>query len=240
VGASAQGNLGSGGIHAGAGVSSGDHGASLSGTVGPSGLNGGMGVNAGSAGATANVGIGGGQQGPDGGVGASLGGNGTPAGGSTSSASPSVNGSGFSGVSSLGAPGQGLDSGTVASIAPTAPARSSVAGISLPESLWPYEHGTSADGWFRSIYLLKPLRTKTGTPLSVVQSCRNALVSGASLYGATQVDAAGAGRIARLKDGSLSAPVEARIVFQRGDRVQVRQARITCRLDARGRMLAMF
>jgi hypothetical protein len=247
VGASAQGNLGSGGLSAGAGVSSEGNGASVTGNVGPSGLSGGLGGNAGSAGATASASVGG-QQGSNAGVGASLGGNGTSAAGNTSSASSSGAGSEFSGAGSLGAsanagipsqgaPGQRPTAGSIASIAP---AMSALGGVNFPESLWPYESGASGGGWFRSIHLLKPLRVRPGTPLTIVQSCRNALVSGASSYGATQVDVASSGRTARLKDGSLSAPIEAKIVFQRGNRVQVRQARITCRLDARGRMLAMY
>lgn len=245
VGASAQGNLGSGGLSAGAGVSSEANGASVTGNVGPSGVSGGLGANAGSAGATASAG---GQQGSNAGVGASLGGNGTSAAGNTSSANLSGAGTGFSGAGSLGAsanagnpgqgaPGQRNTAGTIASIAP---AMSASGGVNFPESLWPYESGASGGGWFRSIHLLKPLRVRPGTPLAIVQSCRNALVSGASSYGATQVDVASSGRTARLKDGSLSAPIEARIVFQRGSRVQVRQARVTCRLDATGRMLAMY
>jgi hypothetical protein len=243
VGASAQGNLGTGGLSAGAGVSSGGNGASVSGNVGPSGLSGGPGGDARSAGATASAGIGG-QQGSSGAVGTGLGGTGTSASGSGlsgagslgTSASASANG----GTPGQGAPGQGHTAGPIASIAPTALATSSSAGITLPGSLWPHESGASDGGWFRGIHVLKPLRARPGTPLAVVQSCRNALVSGASSYGAIQVDVASAGRTARLKDGNLSAPVEARIVFQRGNRVQVRQARVTCRVDEKGRTVAMF
>jgi hypothetical protein len=253
VGAGLNSGIGSDGLSAGVGVSNGGNGASASGNVGPSGLGGGLGVDAGSAGTTANAGIGSGQQGLSGGAGSSLGGNGTLSGGSSSSASPSASGlsgegpaggaasaSVNTGNPDQGAPGQGRTAGTIASIAPTARAIPSLTGVALPQPLWPYENGASDSGWFRSVQVLKPLQAKPGTPLTVVQSCRNALVSGASRYGAIRVDVASAGRLARLKDGSVSAPVEARIVFRRGDRVQVRQAPVTCRLDARGRMLAMF
>jgi len=54
------------------------------------------------------------------------------------------------------------------------------------------------------------------------------------------VDVASSGRVSHLKDGSLSAPVEARILFQRGSLVQIRQARVTCRMDQAGRVTAMF
>jgi len=238
-------NAGSSGIGGAIGANAGAVGVSAQGNVGPSGFSAGAGVssgaNAGSVGAPVSAGIGG-QQGSSSGVGTGLGGKGT-----------SASESGLAGAGSLGAPasaspnggnpsqgvtGPGRIAGTVASIAPTALATSS--GVMLPPSLWPYESQASDGGWFRSIYVLKPLRARPGTPQVVVQSCRNALASGASSHGAIQVDVASAGRTARLKDGSLSAPVEARIVFQRGNRVQVRQARLTCRLDERGRTLAML
>lgn len=270
LGAGLDAGIGSEGISAGAGASSRGNGASVSGSVGSNGIGGGLGANAGGAAASASGSIGsngrsagaglssegsGGGQGLNGGVGASLGGNGAPASGSTSSPNSSVSGSRPSGGDSIGAGasapasggnpdpgtrGEANASGVAVGSTTTVLATSSVANISFPEQLWPSENEAGNDGWFRSIYLLNPLRPKPGTPLSVVQSCRNALVPGASRYGATQVDVASAGRITRLKDGSLSAPVEARVVFRRGDRVQVRQARVTCRLDAKSRMVTIF
>jgi hypothetical protein len=138
------------------------------------------------------------------------------------------------------APDEARTSGFLASIAPTALATSPLAGAAVPKALLPIEKGGGDGGWFRNIYLLQPLRANPGTPLSVVQSCRNALIPGALRYGAKQVDVASAGRTVRLKGGGFSAPVEARILFQRGNHVQVRQARITCRLDQAGRIVAMF
>jgi hypothetical protein len=165
-------------------------------------------------------------QGSVGGAGGSRGGTEAPTGDSTSSANPLAS--------------NGRTSGSIASIALPTLAASSLAEVTLPESLWPIGRGEGDGGWFRSLYSLQPLRAKPGTSLSIVQSCRSALVQGAMRYGATQVDVASAGRTTRVKGGGLSAPVEARIVYQRGSRVQIRQARVTCRLDATGRRVAMF
>jgi hypothetical protein len=268
VGASTNAGVGSNGVSVGGGISTGSNGASVGGSVGPSGIGGALGVGAGAAGAAANTGIGangvsvggslssaGGTRGPSGGAGLGSGGNGTPAGGSLNSAGPSTNGSAISGVSSDGTgtsvsinganpeqrtPFEARTSGFLASIAPTALATSSLAVAAVPRALLPVENGHGDSGWFRSIYLLQPLRAKPGSSLSVVQSCRNALVPRAVHYGATHVDVASAGRTVRIKGGGISAPVEARILFQRGNHVQVRQARITCRLDQAGRITAMF
>jgi hypothetical protein len=268
VGASTNAGVGSNGVSVGGGISTGSNGASVGGSVGPSGIGGALGVGAGAAGAAANTGIGangvsvggslssaGGTRGPSGGAGLSLGGNGTPASGSINSAGPSANGGTISEVSSGGkgtsvsidganleqrTPFEARTSGLLATIAPTALATSSLAVAAVPRALLPVENGHGDSGWFRSIHLLQPLRAKPGTSLSVVQSCRNALVPRAVRYGATHVDVASAGRTVRLKGGGISAPVEARILFQRGNHVQVRQARITCRLDQAGRITAMF
>ena len=216
VGGSANAGIGASGLGAGGGISSGSSGASAGGSVGPSGGSGGLGANGGA----------GSVQGSVGGAGVSRGGTETPTGNSTSSADPSAS--------------DGRTSGSIASIAPPTLAASSVAEDTFPESLWPVGSGEGDGGWFRSLYSLQPLRAKPGTSLNIVQSCRSALIQGALRYGATQVDVASAGRTTRVKGGGLSAPVEARIVYQRGSRVQVRQARVTCRLDATGRRVVMF
>ncbi|KLK91752.1 hypothetical protein AA309_18480 [Microvirga vignae] len=231
VGASANAGIGSNGLSAGGSINSGDSGASIGGSVGPNGI--------GAGGSLSGAGSGGGSQGFSGVAGASLGGHGSGVSGVGSV------GTGTSASMNGGNPDQHVSdeartSGFLASIAPTALATSSLAGAAVPKALLPIEKGGGDSGWFRSIYLLQPLRAKPGTPLSVVQSCRNALISGALRYGATQVDVASAGRTVRVKGGGFSAPVEARILFQRGNQVQVRQARITCRLDQAGRIAAMF
>jgi hypothetical protein len=246
-GASVGGSVGPSGIGDALGVDVGAAGATA---------NAGIGANSVSVGGSlSGASSGGGTRGPSGGAGLGSGGNRTPAGGSINSAGPSTNGSAISGVSSDGTgtsvsinganpeqrtPFEARTSGFLASFAPTALATSSLAIAAVPRALLPVENGHGDSGWFRSIYLLQPLRAKPGTSLSVVQSCRNALVPRAVHYGATHVDVASAGRTVRLKGGGISAPVEARILFQRGNHVQVRQARITCRLDQAGRITAMF
>ncbi len=269
-GASASAGAGSHGLSAGGGASAGRSGASVGAAVGSNGMSGALGVDIGPTGVAANAGMGtngvsaGGSasgavntsgSGSSRGAGHSPAGNGTLTGGSMNSAGLATNGSaisatGFDGTGSSAsrggahldqhAPSAAPTPGLLANIAPTVPPISSLSGTAIPRSLLPVQNGGGDGGWFRSIYLLKPLRPKPGTPLSVVQSCRDALVSGAVRYGAMHVDVASAGRASHLKDGSLSAPVEARILFQRGSLVQIRQARVTCRMDQAGRVTAIF
>jgi hypothetical protein len=75
-----------------------------------------------------------------------------------------------------------------------------------------------------------------GTPPAVVRACHEAIASAAAPLGAVRVRAASAGPLRRLRSGTLSAPVEVRIHYARQGGIEVRQARIRCRLDARGRV----
>jgi hypothetical protein len=247
--ASAGASVGSSGVSGGLGANVGAIGASATGALGPSGVGAGAGLSSGNGG--------GGAPGLSGGAGQSSGANAAPANGSSNSIGSSHTGGSHSGGISTGpgssragtdrhadqdAPREERTTGLTARAVPgrlTASASSTSSNSILPGSLWPVGNGSGDSGWFQSIHLLKPLQAKPGTPLDIVQSCRNALVPGALHHGAVQVDVASAGRTTRLKDGSLSAPVEARVVFQRGARVQVRQARVTCRLDAGGRTIAI-
>jgi hypothetical protein len=72
----------------------------------------------------------------------------------------------------------------------------------------------------------------------ILAACRAALAEAAEPYGATKVDVAVTGAPRKSSDGGLSAPVEARIVYSRSGRVQVRQARVTCQFDAGGQVVA--
>jgi hypothetical protein len=47
-----------------------------------------------------------------------------------------------------------------------------------------------------------------------------------------------AGREARTRSGSVDLPVIARIEYARDGKKQVRQARVTCKLDPKGRVVA--
>jgi hypothetical protein len=85
---------------------------------------------------------------------------------------------------------------------------------------------------------LGPLVSRPGTPVAVLDSCRNAIAAAASPYGAARVDVVSAGRAVRVHDGGLAAPVEARILYARRGQFQVRRARVSCRLDAAGTVVA--
>jgi hypothetical protein len=48
------------------------------------------------------------------------------------------------------------------------------------------------------------------------------------------VDAVSAGRLNRMRDGGLAAPIAVRVTYARAEASQVRQSEIVCRLDASG------
>jgi hypothetical protein len=84
------------------------------------------------------------------------------------------------------------------------------------------------------------LQHRPGTPIAIVEACRNAVISAAQAHatdmGATlvRVDATSAGEMHRTRNGQ-SAPVEIGIVYSRLGGREARQGVIECRVDQRGR-----
>ena len=110
--------------------------------------------------------------------------------------------------------------------AAVAPSRSGRSDISLPRNLMP-------DGLSWGFALQAPLRAIPGTPNSVVRICVQAIERAAMPYGVVRVDAASSGPLRRQRHGTL-APLRVRIQYARQGGVEVRQARVSCRLDATG------
>jgi len=84
-----------------------------------------------------------------------------------------------------------------------------------------------------------PLSAVAGVSDQAVEACRQAIAAAATRHGATQVEAVSAGTPSQLPEGVTEAPLETRIVYAQADTVQVRQARIACRLDDRGNVLGL-
>lgn len=75
-------------------------------------------------------------------------------------------------------------------------------------------------------------------PVRAVATCRAGLSRAAAAYGASAVEAVGAGRPERAA-GGLAVPIEARVIYPLRDGFEVRQARVTCTIDARGAVAAL-
>jgi hypothetical protein len=87
--------------------------------------------------------------------------------------------------------------------------------------------------------LPRPLSRVPGVARRSVDSCRETIAAEAKPHGAVRVEAVSAGAPTRARQGITRAPIEARIIYARGGRVQVRQARITCQLNAQGRVISL-
>ncbi|CDX21700.1 conserved exported hypothetical protein [Mesorhizobium sp. ORS 3324] len=85
---------------------------------------------------------------------------------------------------------------------------------------------------------LAPLQAKPGAPAAVVRACRAAITRAAMSLGAVRVYAASAGPL-RQRRGALTAPIEVRIAYKRQGGIEVRQARVDCRLDTAGKVTAV-
>jgi hypothetical protein len=78
------------------------------------------------------------------------------------------------------------------------------------------------------------LQSTGDVPSEVILACHQFMTAQAQSLGATWLEAASAGTLVRLPDGATDAPLEVRVTYQHKDRVDVRQARITCRLNDQG------
>lgn len=79
---------------------------------------------------------------------------------------------------------------------------------------------------------------RTARPSAVINACSSAIVKAAKAYGDTRVSAASAGPVLRDQQGR-SVNVNARIEYRRGTRTEVRSARVNCRLDPNGHVVAI-
>lgn len=112
----------------------------------------------------------------------------------------------------------------------------------LPRALRPSETGRDVLAPITKGYplgLLAPLKAKPGIPPAVVLACRTAIASAATPLGAVRVHAVSAGPLRQQRRGALTARIEVRIHYARQGGIEVRQARVGCRLDAAGRVTAV-
>ncbi|RWK63123.1 hypothetical protein [Mesorhizobium sp.] len=221
-----------------AGVSVGSKGASVAGGASVDGVGGaslGGSVSAGNGSLGAGLGVSGNLGGASGGLST-----GTSVGDHSS-------GSGTAPGGSPGGPAVG--SGQVlsgsAGITP-AIAKANAARISavLPRALRPSEAGRGelaliTKGYPYPLGFLAPLKAKPGTPQAVVRACRTAIASAATPLGAVRVHAVSAGPLRQERRGALTARIEVRIHYARQGGIEVRRARVGCRLDAAGRVIAV-
>jgi len=87
-------------------------------------------------------------------------------------------------------------------------------------------------------------RTPPGRPVpeltvsGAVARCGEYLTAQARRLGSKQVSVSSAGPEVRRQDGGVAVPIDARIEYAREGEKQVRQARVTCRMDSGGRVVA--
>ena len=83
------------------------------------------------------------------------------------------------------------------------------------------------------------LTAGTGVPTDIIAACRKGILSGAEAYDPVQVDVAGAGSVQRGEGGGQIAPLIVRIVYNRQGGHEIREARVSCHVDALGNAVAL-
>jgi len=81
-----------------------------------------------------------------------------------------------------------------------------------------------------------PLEAAPG-PNRTVEACREVVESEAAKIGAREVEAVSAGPHRRNRQGQYEGPVRMRIIYATSNGFEVRQATMTCIVDARGRIV---
>jgi hypothetical protein len=64
-----------------------------------------------------------------------------------------------------------------------------------------------------------------------IRACRETLIAAAAPYRPKRVEAAGAGPVRRTRHGIATIPIEARVTYDWGRGMEIRQARIACQLN---------
>lgn len=82
----------------------------------------------------------------------------------------------------------------------------------------------------------RPLTPAPG-PNRTVDACRDVVESEASKIGAREVEAASAGQHRRNRKGQYEAPVRMRITYATSNGFEVREATMTCIVDASGKIV---
>jgi hypothetical protein len=87
--------------------------------------------------------------------------------------------------------------------------------------------------------VLAPVMPLPGTPVTIVQSCRERIVAAARPYGVVRVDAASAGPLRPLRNG-FAAPLQIRVLYARRGGLEARLASIRCIIGSGGQVHAML
>ncbi|CCV13049.1 conserved exported hypothetical protein [Mesorhizobium sp. STM 4661] len=247
IGIGAGASVGSQGTSVGAGTSVGGVGVGAGVSAGPQGTSVGAGASVGSVGGAnvgASVGAGSVGAGVSGNVGSTSGSVSTGSGvGSNASNNPSNTSGSVSAGIGVGA-GPSADNKSVAASPPAVakaivPAKTTRQSISLPSVLRPSRTGQGNSTVGYPFGSLGPLKVIPGTPAAVVQACRAAIISAATPLGAVRVRAVSAGAL-RQRRGALMAPIKVRIDYARKGGIEVRQAKVGCRLNTAGRVTAII
>ena len=107
------------------------------------------------------------------------------------------------------------------------------------------EEAPRAAGWERARRLARPRAAdaparaapSAGTAgARAVETCGRSLVEASRPYGGLSVSAAPTGPAIRAEDGSVTVPLDARVAYAGSP---ARRARVACRLDAGGRVVAL-
>jgi hypothetical protein len=83
------------------------------------------------------------------------------------------------------------------------------------------------------------LKVQPTAPLEIVTACRNGVIQAALPFDPVHVDAVSAGGLEEAEGGGYVAPLIVRIVYDREGGYEIREAEVTCQVDAAGVVVSL-
>ena len=99
--------------------------------------------------------------------------------------------------------------------------------------------GRDLDGLTPEFAAIVAAAAGAGVPTEIVAACREGILRGAEAYDPVKVDVVAAGYVQRLGEGGQVAPLVVRIVYDRQGGYEIREARVSCHVDALGNAIAL-
>jgi hypothetical protein len=100
--------------------------------------------------------------------------------------------------------------------------------------------GIQREAFTGSLEQQQPIDIAPATEPAFIETCRQAIADAARSHGAVQVAVVGTSEPSRAADGTIEAPLEAQVTYERPGELDVRKAPIVCQLNSEGRVTGLL
>ena len=112
-------------------------------------------------------------------------------------------------------------------------------GVCLLASACTYA-GAQREIFTGSLEQQQPADIALATEPAFIEPCRQAIADAARSHGAVQVAAVSTSEPSRAMDGTIEAPLEAQVSYERAGELDVQKAPVVCQLNSEGRVTGLL